>query len=263
MNRRIVHVLAMLTIAVGFTSVAQADNYGPLADAYKCEKEVDAVANEGGASQWSAAARKSGKGLSAECKAEIEKRIPACEKDPWMKRELTDPELNKGDPKGLCFDKAFSNVWEQIINDRNSKKQAQEEAKTKEEAKAKGAAELAAVELPKPQMHDGSLEKAVSDAYHRYDPPAKVIKVVLGKWADELEKDALGRVTGRDIYATVVNKQPDGKCLLHGEYYMQHGNGRSFSGPLSARGAGSASDKEILCEKIGAGASKGGTKKQK
>ncbi len=52
------------------------------------------------------------------------------------------------------------------------------------------------------------------------------------------------------MHATVVNKQPDGKCSLHSELFLQHGHGRSFSGPFSLRGAGSASDDEILCSKV-------------
>jgi hypothetical protein len=36
---------------------------------------------------------------------------------------------------------------------------------------------------------------------------------------------------------------------------MQRGKGKSFSGPLSARGAGSMTKTEILCSKAEAGAS--------
>jgi hypothetical protein len=253
MNRWMVFACAISLNGVGLTSVAQAvEHYGSLADAHKCDPELDALGDRG-PSEWIAGARKSGKGLSPDCKAELERRIPACEQDPYNKRQLTDPELNHGDAKGWCFDKAFGDVWEQVINDRNDRKSAQEEANAAAAAKAKASLALAEVELPKAEVHDASLEKQVADAYHRYDPPAKILKVFLGRWSSDLEKDAWGRVTGRDLYATVLNKQPDGKCLLHGELWMQHGNGRSFSGPLTARGAGSASDKEILCERAGAG----------
>jgi hypothetical protein len=47
-----------------------------------------------------------------------------------------------------------------------------------------------------------------------------------------------------------VNKHADGKCELHGELWMQRGNGNSFSGPLSARGAGSLHQDEILCSRV-------------
>lgn len=261
MTRQLVQMLLTTATVVGFTSVAHAAAWGTLEDAYKCEKEVDAV-GQGSTDEWLTAARKSGQGLSAVCLAEIEKRVPTCEQDPWTQRVMKDPDLKLGDPKSYCFVKSFASVWEQVVNDRRAKKDAEEQAKVKEEEKAKEVAQRAAVEVPQPKMHDASLEKAVADAYHRYDPPAKVIKVVLGRWADDLEKDAFGRVTGRDLDATVVNRQPNGKCVLHNEYYMQHGNGRSFSGPLKARGAGSASDKEILCEKIAAGASKSSARKK-
>jgi hypothetical protein len=61
-----------------------------------------------------------------------------------------------------------------------------------------------------------------------------------------------------------VNKHPDGKCELHDEQWLQHGNGRSFSGPLTARGAGSLEEVEIPCAKAeAAGASTTSTTKEK
>jgi hypothetical protein len=76
------------------------------------------------------------------------------------------------------------------------------------------------------------------------------LKVILGRWDDRYEKDAFGRVNGRNVYATVVNKQPDGSCQMHGELWLQHGKGTSFSGPLSARGSGSVEESGILCSKV-------------
>ncbi len=252
MNRRIVHVSVMVAIAVGFTSVAQAEaaRWGSLADAYKCEKEVDAIGTGGGSVRWVAAAKKSGTGISDECKAEAEKRIPNCLADKFMQYKLRDPDITHDDPKGLCFNYAVSEMWEQITNDRNDKKRADEQAKAKEESKAKAAAAVASVELPKADQHSAALESAVAKAYAKDYPSGKVLKVILGRWADELEKDAFGRTTGRDLYATVVNRQPDGSCQIHGELWLQHGKGKSFSGPLSPRGAGSAEDKGILCAKV-------------
>lgn len=95
----------------------------------------------------------------------------------------------------------------------------EQQAAAKREADAKAA--LDATQMPKAEMHDA-----------------------------KLEKDAFGRVNGRDLDATVVDKQPDGKCQLHNEYWLQHGNGRSFAGPLSARGAGSMNVKEIPCSNV-------------
>src|SRR6185312_14258917 len=97
---------------------------------------------------------------------------------------------------------------------------------------------------------DAKLEKLVTAAYHKDYPEGTILKVILGDWSDDYEKDAFGNVTGRDLDATVANKQADGKCYLHNEFWLQYGNGRSFSGPLSARGAGSANDTEILCSKL-------------
>ena len=132
-----------------------------------------------------------------------------------------------------------------------------EQEAEKDEAEKK--AKLQGTDVPKAAMHDGALEKAVATAYGKAYPGNKILKVVLGHWADEYEKDALGRVTGRDLYATVVNRHPDGKCELHGELWLQRGHGKAFSGPLSERGAGSLETSEISCSKIDGG---GGAKKK-
>jgi hypothetical protein len=97
------------------------------------------------------------------------------------------------------------------------------EEKAKKEA-AEEKAKLEGTEVPKPTMHDAKLEKAVAAAYDRDYPGNKILKVVLGGWSDDFEKDAFGRITG-------------------------------ISGPLSARGSGSMETTEILCSKAEAGAS--------
>lgn len=104
-------------------------------------------------------------------------------------------------------------------------------------------------ELPKAAMKNAALENAVAAAYKR-DYEHKVLKVILQGWDDDLEKDAFGRVTGRNMHATVVTKRKDGTCELHYELWLQRGNGRSFSGPLSARGAGSKDTKALSCAKV-------------
>jgi hypothetical protein len=127
----------------------------------------------------------------------------------------------------------------------------------------KNKADLEAVEVPKAETHDAKLEKMVQTSYEKNYPGNKVLKVVLGSWSDDYEKDAFGRVTGRDIDATVVNKQADGKCQLHDELWMQRGSGKSFSGPLTPRGAGSMKQTEMLCTKAEAAAGAASGKKTK
>jgi hypothetical protein len=264
MNRLIVQALAIFAVGVAPASAALAatDYWGTIEGAHICDKELAAAGDK--VYDWIKEARKTGKGLSPQCKAEMDKRMPGCLKDKWMQRELTDPELNHGDPNGLCFERIFATISEQIGEEKVRKEDAERQAKLQEEENAKRAADIAAVELPKADKHDAKLEKAVADAYHRDYPEGKVLFVILGNWSDDYEKDAFNRVTGRDLDATVVNKQPDGKCQIHNEYWMQHGNGRSFSGPLSARGAGSMNKKEILCSKVeGAGAAAPSAKKTK
>jgi hypothetical protein len=110
-------------------------------------------------------------------------------------------------------------------------------------------------EMPKATMKNAALEKAVADAYKREGyTDNKVLKVLLFGWAEDLEKDDFGNVTGRDMQATVAAKLPDGTCQLHYELWMQNGHGKSFSGPLEARGAGSLEELAISCDKIDAAA---------
>jgi hypothetical protein len=116
---------------------------------------------------------------------------------------------------------------------------------------AKGDGKCTETELPKATMKNAALEKAVADAYKREGyTDNKVLKVLLFGWDDDLEKDAFGQVTGRDMQATVVAKLPDGTCQMHYELWLQLGNGRSFSGKLEARGAGSMEELAINCDKV-------------
>jgi hypothetical protein len=250
--RSVLQICAVVATVAGTSSTALAgDEYkGTVEEAYKCEAEVNTFDTVPDHWKWLDDAVKSGKVFTPACKAEFDKRMEVCMKDPAMQWKLKDPEWTKGIPGRPCHEDVFGGIDEQVINDRNHKKAAEEEAKQKAERAAQAAGKVAAQELPKATRHDAKLEKMVSDAYHKDYPEGKVLKVILGDWSDDYEKDAFDRVTGRDLSAVVVNKQPDGKCSLHDEFWLQYGNGRSFSGPLSARGAGSASDTEILCSKV-------------
>jgi hypothetical protein len=263
MHRQILQLMVILT--VGTTSAVASAEWGTLEQARLCEKDWATANASPKREDWIADAMKTGKGIAPACKAEIDREAQLCLKDPGLDLELRQRGLKASDGNRYCIVHVFFNMADQFENADRKAKEAEEEAKKQEERKAKDAAEVAARELPKAERKDAKLEKAVADAYHRDYPSGKILKVILGSWSTDYEKDDFGRVIGRDIDATVVNKQQDGKCYLHDELWMQHGNGRSFSGPLSARGAGSASDKEILCTKAeaagGAVAAKGGKKK--
>lgn len=118
---------------------------------------------------------------------------------------------------------------------------------------AKGDGKCVETELPKAGMKNAALEKLVLEAYKR-DYTDKPLMVILDGWVEDFETDAFGQVTGRDMSATVVVKLADGTCSLHGELWMQYGHPNAFSGPLHARGAGSASDTVINCDKVEAAA---------
>ena len=250
-REQLLQMCAIVGIVAGGSGAARAgDDYGgSIEDAYKCSTEVDAwsAAKDGWA--WLDDVVKGNK-WSAACKPVFDQRFQACLRDPDMQSRLKDPDANHGIPNRVCHEQAFGGIWEQVVNDRQKTQHEAEEAKAKADEEAKRAAEVAARELPKATKHDAKLEKLVSAAYHKDYPEGTILKVILFDWSDDYEKDDFGRITGRDLDASVVNKQADGKCYIHNEYWMQLGNGRSFSGPLSARGAGSASDNEILCSKV-------------
>jgi len=255
---KLLQVCAVAATVAGASATARAEDvdtdYGNDADAHHCEPEFDAFEKAPDNWKWLDEALASGKVFSATCKAEFDKRMALCLKDPKMEGSLKNPDIQKGVPGRACHQRVFGDMANQIMWDREQAKRAAEEAKAKADEEAKYAAEVAARELPKGTRHDAKLEKLVAAAYAKDYPDGKVLKIILGDWSDDYEKDDFGRVTGRDLDAFVVNKQPDGKCFVHDEYWLQHGNGRSFGGPLSARGAGSASDAEILCSKAEGGA---------
>jgi hypothetical protein len=229
------HRIAAFTSITAFfvaTAVADENPFGTPEQGAACQKELN------NHNVWNSTYK-----LSPECEAELKRRVDVCLKDPEVLKITNDPQYAAHrDPPGYCHEV----VWRLMFN--QQEKFAEEQKRAKEVAAAKAA--LEATEVPKAEMHDAKLEKAVAAAYDRDYPGNKVLRVILDGWSDDLEKDAFGRVTGRDLLATVVNKHPDGKCELHSELWLQHGSGRSFSGPLSARGAGSMKTTEILCSKV-------------
>ena len=174
--------------------------------------------------------------LDADCKAEVQKRIDICMKKPGTPQaEIDDCTSHRKLPDPAKEPDKFCPivVWDEML------------------LQSHWRAPDPSLEVPKATMHDAKLEGMVKAAYDSDDHGVnKVLKVVLEGWADDFELDAFNHVIGRDMNATVVNKQPDGTCSLHSELYMQHGHGKSFSGPFESRGAGSAHDQDILCEKV-------------
>lgn len=233
-------ILAAL-VAVTTTTIARADNpkWGTPEQSGVCTKDCDYY------SGWEDKA-------SPECKAELDRRIKACLDDPEQKKHYDAWVKSYKDAKSdaklptypeSCASDGKSDMESAMSNYKNICQKKQED----DDAKAK----LESTEVPKATMHDAKIEAAIRKAFDSDDHGEdKVLKVVLEGWADEYETDAFGQITGRDMNATVVNKKPDGKCSLHDELYMQRGHGKSFSGPFESRGAGSASDTEIICSKV-------------
>jgi hypothetical protein len=227
-------------------------------------------------------AYKDGK-ISDACKAELEREIPLCQNDKYEKQYRA-RELAK-DGKGWCIREALFGAFQSIQNDpermkaRKERKDAIEAALKKgdwdaaraaaatatqkkyvedqiaklQAEKAKKAAELAKVELPKAAKKDGALEKQIAAAYKSSYPDNKILGVVLLQKDWSPERTNLGVITNRNIQAIVVNKHQDGTCEMHNELWSQEYIGGKFKGKLSQRGAGSQELREILCEKVPGG----------
>ncbi|HET9992026.1 MAG TPA: hypothetical protein VFQ65_26030, partial [Kofleriaceae bacterium] len=131
--RSLLQACAVVAIVAGASSTAHAgDTYGgTIAEAYKCEAEIAARDAAPDQWKWLDDAVKSGKGFSPACKAEFDKRMQLCLKDPSIQWKLKDPEISKGIPGRACHQSVFGGIWEQVINDRNDKKRDEEEAKAK------------------------------------------------------------------------------------------------------------------------------------
>jgi hypothetical protein len=206
--------------------------------------------------------------ISAACKAEIQRRSLQCADNGEMIGIYRDTkDTHEGMTMAdMCNYRAFAEILQQYQDDAWEKEQAAKAVKDEADAKAQREKErqdkLAVTEMPVATMKNPALEKAVAQAYMRDYPGNKVLKVILFGWDPDLEKDGFGQVTGRDMSATVVNKHDDGTCELHYELWLQNGHGRSFSGPLSARGAGSMETTEILCSKVEAAAAPAKAKKK-
>ena len=232
-------ILAAL-VAVTTTTTARADEpkYGTVEQAAVCTKDCDYYSN------WRETA-------TPECKAEVDRRTKACLSDPNAKKSydawVKSYKDAKSDAKLQSFaDSCDNDVKMEMESAMNRWEDICKKKKEDDAAKAK----LESTEVPKASMHDAKIAAAIKKAWEDdTHGEYKTLKVVLGGWDDDYEKDAFGQITGRDMLATIVNKRADGSCWLHEELFLQHGHGMKFSGPFELRGAGSASDTEILCSK--------------
>lgn len=234
-----ISILAALVAATTATA-ARADDakWGTTEQGAVCTKDCDYYSN------WKDTA-------SPECKSELERRTKACTDDPNKKKEYDAWVKSYKDAKSEAKLQSFAeSCADEAKSDLERSMDRYKDACQKKKEDDARQAKLESTEVPKATMHDAKLEAMVKKAYVDGGYENKVLKVVLEGWDDDYEKDDFGQVTGRDMLAAVVNKQPDGKCSLHEELFLQHGHGNSFSGGLSLRGAGSASDTEILCNKV-------------
>ena len=263
-------IVGMMMVIAGTAQLAYAGDWGSDEQAKACEKETADSKSWGDLHDfpYGINARMKNGGVGAACKAEVERRGKICLADSNMKSIYESPgNANPHkDPNAFCNYRAFGQIIDQLRNAASAeaakKAQAEAEANAKAKKEADAKAALEATEVPEVGLKNAALEKAVATAFEKDYSGYKALKVYLDRWVDDdLEKDDFGRVIGRDLSATVLFKE-DGKCMLHYELWLQHGKGKSFSGPLSARGGGSMREHEILCSKVEASAGGGKAKKK-
>jgi hypothetical protein len=245
---------ALAWVATSGARAALAADWGTLEQALVCEKDFDASRSWPSSAHkypYAINARMKDGTISADCKAEIERRIPLCVADPNEKSRYSG--LKKGNAgmtrEELCAESSFLRLGDQILNMRSQKEQAAARAKQEAAERAAKEAQLAKVELPTAVRRDPALEKQIAAAYKEAYPENKVLKVIIISKGWETERSGYGVITNRNIQAVVVNQQPGDYCQLHNELWMQEHDGRRFAGKLQQRGAGSQELTQILCSK--------------
>jgi hypothetical protein len=264
MKCRRTHLLGIIAIALVGASPAFAQ-LPPDDQAKLCEKEYVNSKSWGNLHQWPypiVAKLKDGS-VSAACKSEIERGAQRCLSESFWQKEFA--RQSAGSPgmtiNDFCNYQSFTIYWSALENIEREAAEAKKNAEKEAAADKARQEKIEKTEVPTGVKKDPALEKAVAAAYHKAYPSNRVIKVILFQ-DDYLEKDLLGRIIGKNLGATVVNKHPDGKCELHYQLWLQYGNGAKFSGPFSSRVAASE-DQEILCSKAEASVSGSTTKKHK
>ncbi len=259
MNFPRIQVVGLVAIILGITQPAYADHWGTDEDAQVCEKEYSDSQKWQNLNKYPYAindALKRGQ-VSPQCKAEIEKRAKRCMDDPLMRGIYNDAsnENPHKDPPGYCSYRAFGEIYDQLMNVPVMKEFKAAKAKQAEEKTAKKAAEeaakVAAAEMPKASWKNPAIEKMITAAFKRdWTSGEKLLKLFLtGKQGWQIDRNALGIITGRSVYAAAVYKKGD-KCTVHSTYWVQQHDGNGFSGPLEEHGAGAEENANILCAKV-------------
>jgi hypothetical protein len=180
-----------------------------------------------------------------ECQAAVDKLLDGCMGDPAMKDKLA---------KGGWVD--GKNVSKVSVDE--GKKYPANAVETCEGeilvymSKAREQGDLEKAEMPKPTWKNPAVEKMIQGYFKQeYKDGEKLLKIMLqpDKPAWEIEKDGLGKVKDRAVYAAVVFQKGD-VCSVHKTYYLQAHNGKTFAGPLEEHGAGAEVNYNILCTKV-------------
>ncbi len=252
-----VSVVAWFAIGGPTPALASPRDWGKAEQAGVCGKEYDDT--RGDNTPWGGniykkpelvAGALAGDKVSAECKAEVERRVVHCKTDKYEKQYH--PKELANDPVNWCNREAVFAIFDQIGNDPVRRKKIDDDAKAKKVADEKAAyeAQIAKVELPKTVKKDAALEKLIAAAYHDAYPDNAILMVIMQSKDWTTERSNYGVVTNRTVQAIVVNKQKDGSCQLHNEAWSQEYIGNKFTGKLGQRGAGSQTLSGILCEKV-------------
>lgn len=88
--------------------------------------------------------------------------------------------------------------------------------------------------LPRSEWSDPVVLRSVTAAY-RKQPGEQVLKTILVSPAWFVQRDSLGYIIHRGLFAVVVTKAADGKCYMQKEYFKQLYRGRGY-GPTQQDG---------------------------
>jgi hypothetical protein len=183
---------------------------------------------------------------SDKCQAQIDKLVdPGCITDPTMKDELAKRDF----VDGKNVSKLRRDKGKKIPQDA---KDACEKIAL-ELVHAQGAdAKVEQQELPAAKGTNATIEKMIREEIKtNWKGGEQLLKIIFDGATDwTINRNGLGAIVSRSIYATAVYKKQD-KCYFYGTYWYQQSNGKAFSGPLEEHsGGGGTGEVGILCRKV-------------
>ncbi len=102
--------------------------------------------------------------------------------------------------------------------------------------------------MPKSEWNNPTLARSVGTAY-RKQGGERVLRTVLISPSWFIQKNSLGIIIHRGLFASIATKAPDGKCYVQNEYFKQLYRGSGRYGPTAQDGR-SETRQVIPCENV-------------